>query len=198
MKLQHTSIFSISIKGVVTIVLYIPILAIAMYPLMGSTNSKDFNKDDYIKKGEMANYVESISPDDPQAEPIRNLQAQEKGPWGKQGKLPKAEILIVTVPGYVEKGKANACEEHHGNKYILRSDTYEGKSTIVHANAYIMPAGNCADTFTYDMQISCEDAKLIFTSKMLSCDEDGNPKWKNEAPANRRLELYAVPIIDAL
>ena len=157
------------------------------------TEIKKFTSNSYIKKSEIPGYLESMSPDNPQAEPIRKLQAQEKGPWGKQSELPKAETLIVTVPGYVEKGKANACEEHYGNKYILRSDTYEGKNAIVHANAYIMPAGNCADKFTYDMQISCEDAELIFTSKILSCGENDVTKWENEAPKDRRLELYATP-----
>ena len=194
MRLQRASIFGISIKVAIIIVLYILILAVAAYPLIGSTNSEDFNKDDYIKKSEISKYVESMKPEDDQSNRIRDLQAQEKGP---RSKLPKAEILIVTVPGDVEQGKANVCKEHYGNKYTLRSDTSEGKNAIVHANAYIIRANNCADIYTYDMQISCEDAELIFTSKMLSCDEDGNPEWKNEAPENRRLELYAIPIIDS-
>ena len=203
---NEANILGFSISGAIIIVLYIPVILGALYPLIKGFDEDDYieiskvpeyaRSIDFIKKSEVLEYVKNMSPYSNQAKKIRDYQKKKIGPWST---LPEAEELVVTVPGtvpepwYVEKGEASVCEEHFGNQYTLSSVDHVGQTVKVTANKYILYASNCSKKYDFHMQISCFDAELIFTSKMLTC-EDGNPRWKNDAPKDRRLSLFAILI----
>ena len=167
---------------------------------------KSIVEEDYVRKSEVVGYVASMARDDDQSEQIRNLRENRKGPW----ELPESEELVVTIPGIVEQGSANVCQEHYGKKYDLHAN-YEkylgGRAVTVATNAFIMRTRDCQErTIGFQMQISCIDAKLIFPDETQECKKEVNknvPLWNNNnvpwdvtAPQAKRgrLKVLAVPV----
>ncbi|GAB3525974.1 hypothetical protein GCM10027342_28980 [Photobacterium alginatilyticum] len=147
-------------------------------------------KDKMIEISNIAETVESLpsafdesKADDKtnESKEMYNFPSKKVGPWSE---LRDSISIIVTVPGNVKKGNARVCPEYIGHKYSVISNTHidgepiQGSAEVLHANDYIFKANDCSKKIKFDMQISCEDANNIFTSKVITCDKEGKAKWQ--------------------
>lgn len=159
---------------------------------------KAFNDDkakmeDSIKVSEIESYIENLSANSELGKVLLRFPSENKGPWSK---FEKSEVIKVSIPGKVEQGHAWVCHDRLKSAFDLFSDLeingekIIGQTTSVVADKLIFPSQDCDERVSIDMQISCADAELIYTSRVLSCDADGNAQWKLEKPK----ELLALSV----
>ena len=152
---------------------------------------------DLITPDTVAEFVKKLEPDDPQGKELKLMSTRSEGPWRPST---KARPVAISVPGRFMEGKNYSCPEYFRENIEFRSNlVIENElllgepSVTLKINGTLSSASNCRDIISYDFQLSCIDAKKIYSSKALECDENNNPLWKIDKK-HRIMPAYATII----
>jgi hypothetical protein len=152
-------------------------------------------KTNYVHKEKLPNFIKDLSPSAPLSKLLYDIPYKELGPWNK---FSESQLVSVSIPSkHIEKGKALACDEYYGGSYELTSaikvnnTTVQGGVVNVIANQYIFRSSDCRKQFKYKLQISCDDAKTLFTQKVLTC-EGQEAKWQTTQPEQLLVRLISI------
>lgn len=154
-----------------------------------------------IEPGNIEQFVRNLEPDDPLGKKIKLLSVKSEGPWRPST---KARSVEISVPGKFAEGKNYSCPKYFGENVEFRSNLVIGDellssqpSVTLKINGTLSSASNCEEIISYDFQLSCIDARKIYSSKVLDCDENNNPLWKVDK-SFRIMPAYATVIYKAV
>ncbi|MFE8073272.1 hypothetical protein QQM79_19615 [Marinobacteraceae bacterium S3BR75-40.1] len=146
-----------------------------------------------ILKENIPAFIEELSPDHWISDEIFNFPAEKRGPWGE---LPASKKVFVSVPQTPpNKGSARVCPGFENRRYDLISDFHIddafilGERVTVNADDLLFMSSDACEDIDYVMQLSCYDAKRIFTSKVLDCSSDGKAKWNIKNPKSLPVKM---------
>ncbi len=152
-------------------------------------------KINYVHNEELPNYIKDLAPSAPLSKLLYDISMKELGPWSK---FSESKLVSVSIPSkHIETGKALACDEYYGGRYELTSalqiadKKVQGEVVNVIADQYIFRSSDCRKQFKYKLQISCTDAKTLFTEKVLECDGQ-EAKWQTTQPKQLLVRLINI------
>lgn len=156
--------------------------------------SLQYQYSDYIAKGAVADFVLTLPPEHDISRALYDLPRKAVGPWSPYA---KSTTISVSVPARViAPGTAATCQGLFGDSFELVSalteQQYFGEPVQVTATELIYRASDCEQRVSYDMQISCSDARKLFTDTVLTCNARGEALWTHTRP--EKLEVSMVNI----
>ncbi len=144
---------------------------------------------------QLPNFIKDLSPSASMSKLLYDIPYKELGPWSK---FLESKLISISIPSKpIEKGRALACDEYYGGNYELASAlkvndiNIQGEVINVIADQYIFRSSDCRKQFKYKLQISCEDAKTLFTEKVLRCDGQ-EAKWQTTQPERLLVRLINI------
>lgn len=151
-----------------------------------------FQYSDYISKAEIAEFIVSLPPEHDISRSLYDLPRKAVGPWSP---FAKSTTISVSIPARdIAPGQAATCQSLHGDSYELVSalaqQSHFGEPVQVTATELIYRASDCEQRVSYDMQISCSDARKLFTDLVLTCNARGEALWTHTRP--EKLEVNMV------
>lgn len=137
-----------------------------------------YNNGGFIAKQDVVKFVEELDLDDDLSKSFRQVQANRKGPWSiASGTLE----VVISVPGNLKPGRNRSCQKYYKKRVELITDYKQGNNISRHevkVKGLIAHTHDCRELFKIDFQLSCDDAKKLYSSEVLECDENNNPLWK--------------------
>jgi hypothetical protein len=140
--------------------------------------------------------VRELSPEHPVSQRLRQFVAERVGPWALAS---SARPILVSVAGRMKSDEVRGCQEYFGRRvelrsnYVLDGQLVEGDSPlIVTVNAMMSSATNCRETVPVDLQLSCDIARRLFSERILSCDQQGEARWRVR---DRKLPAFATKLL---
>jgi len=131
-------------------------------------------------------YIEKLNIDnDEQTNLVQSLRLMSINKLGAWKPSSKAIPVKISVPGNFDEGKNYGCPNRFNGDVEFSSNLYFDDehfigqpSVVLPVNGLMSTASNCSSLYKHDFQLSCIDAIKIFSSKVLKCDNSGNPLWK--------------------
>ncbi|GAA6134303.1 hypothetical protein NBRC116188_10920 [Oceaniserpentilla sp. 4NH20-0058] len=147
---------------------------------------------EYISLESLIDFIKDLSPESELAKNLFPMPAKKMGPWSP---FPNSKKIRVSIPSYkIKAGHALSCQEFYGERFQLIGQPGQSTSPVtVVTDGYIFKTADCHRLVSYDLQISCEDAKILFGERTLTCDKNGEAKWFNKP---KDLSVYLTPSHD--
>ena len=116
------------------------------------------------------------------------------------------EIVKISVPGKYEYGKNYSCRKYYKKEvdfisnFAIDDEHLDSMSNVkleIHGLSFEVLDCKEIEDVKFDFQLSCLDAKKIFSDKVLGCDGKNNALWSREVD-KRILLAYARIIGDVV
>jgi hypothetical protein len=142
-------------------------------------------------------FVKNIDADTKEGKAIKTMCFRREGPCKVSS---KAKPVTISVPGGHPEGFNYSCPDDYGetieflSNLSINGETLNGQTNVrIKMNGTLSSASNCREIIGYDFQLSCSDAKKIFSDKVLDCDNNHNPLWKIDK-SYRKIPAYATKV----